>query len=181
MILFILINYAYAFKFYLPAQKDLSSQTLSVLEFSSKSDLGLKIIDPEDFELYSSSSTNHKYSFTALNSGIYKYCLDNKHNTIVLIDISIKIGVKARDYSNIASTKNLKSIELKLKKLDDQTRDIHKKIQILREREEEMRNTNQTIHNRVIGYSISTIMLLLAIALIQILYLKRHFRAKKMI
>ena len=93
----------------------------------------------------------------------------------------MKAGVKAKDYSKIAKTKDLQNIELKLKKLEDQTKEIHNKIQFLREREEQMRNTNLTIHNRVIAYSIATIVLLLCLACIQILYLKRYFKAKKMI
>lgn len=44
-----------------------------------------------------------------------------------------------------------------------------------------MRNTNQTIHNRVIGYSVCTIVFLLVLSLLQILYLKRYFRAKKLV
>ena len=75
----------------------------------------------------------------------------------------------------------LKEIELKLKKLEDQTKDVHKKIQFLREREEQLRGTNRTIHDRVITYSICTVVILLCLAFIQILYLKNFFRAKKMI
>ena len=148
---------------------------------SSSEDLGLKIIDPVAFLLYHKSAKEHLFSFTALEPGLYKYCVVNDLANIAQVDIELKTGVKAKDYSGIASTKNLKSIELKMKKLEDQTKDIHKKIQFLREREEQMRNTNTTIHDRVIGYSICTVVMLLGLALVQILYLKRYFRTKKMI
>ena len=185
--LLFLFNFVNGFNFFLPAEsnfcfaEDLSFQTLSIIELSSKEELLLSISDPDSDLLYSSSSTTHKFSFTALNSGIYSYCIKNSRNNIVQISISVKSGIKAKDYSNIASTKELKSIELKLKKLEDQTKEIHKKIQFLREREEEMKNTNMTIQNRVIGYSLCTLLMLVCLALIQVLNLKRHFKAKKMI
>jgi hypothetical protein len=148
---------------------------------TSSENLGLKIIDPVAFLLYHKAAKEHMFSFTALEPGLYRYCVLNELANIAQVDIELKTGVKAKDYSGIASTKNLKSIELKMRKLEDQTKEIHKKIQVLREREEQMRNTNTTIHNRVIGYSVCTVLMLLCLALIHILYLKRYFRAKKMI
>ncbi|OMJ66347.1 hypothetical protein SteCoe_36828 [Stentor coeruleus] len=188
MLIFLaILFYATAFKFYLPGNEvfcfseDLSSQTLSVVNLKIDTPLEFSIKDPDNDMLYKTIGTDHKFSFTALNSGIYSYCIDNTVKKVVQIDFDLKSGVKAKDYSGIAGTKDLKSIELKLRKLEDQSKDIHKKLQFLREREEQMRNTNLTIHNRVIGYSICTIFMLLALALIQILYLKQYFRAKKMI
>ena len=116
--LLFLFNFVKGFNFFLPAEsnfcfaEDLSFQTLSIIELSSKEELLLSISDPDSDLLYSSSSTTHKFSFTALNSGIYSYCIKNSRNNIVQISISVKSGIKAKDYSNIASTKELKSIEL---------------------------------------------------------------------
>ena len=160
---------------------DLSSQSLSLVEIDTQESMTLQVIDPESYVLYDKSATSHKFSFAALSSGVYQYCINNPFNQVTLISASMKAGVKAKDYSKIAKTKDLQNIELKLKKLEDQTKEIHNKIQFLREREEQMRNTNLTIHNRVIAYSIATIVLLLCLACIQILYLKRYFKAKKMI
>ena len=107
--------------------------------------------------------------------------MQNSASALAKLSLDFKTGVRAKDYSGIASIKNLKEIEIKMRRLEDQTKDIHKKIQFLREREEQLRNTNRTIHDRVITYSICTIIILLCLALIQILYLKNFFRAKKMI
>lgn len=178
---------AHAFKFYLPPlqvfcfAEDLTSQILAIVELTTQYPIRLTVTDSEQYTLYDSKINYHKYSFTSLESGVYKFCIDNERNSAEIIEFSFKSGVKAKDYSGIAKTKELKSVELKMKKLMDQVKDIHNKIQVLREREEEMRNTNVTIHNRVIGYSISTLAMLVCLTLVQILYLKRFFRAKKMI
>ena len=51
----------------------------------------------------------------------------------------------------------------------------------MREREEQMRETNETISSRVIGYSIATLSILAVLALLQVVYLKRFFQSKKII
>ena len=187
ILVFILLQSSLGFYFYVPQQnhfcftESLSSQLLCLIELSSPQKLSLQVIDPDNYLLYGQSLENHRYSFTALNDGIYKLCLINPHTDVVRINMSVKTGVNAKDYSNIASVNDFKDIELKMRKLEDQVIDIHKKIQFLREREEELRLTNATIHNRVIGYSICTVLMLLCLALIQILYLKRYFKSKKMI
>jgi hypothetical protein len=141
----------------------------------------LKIDDPSDFPLYHQTSESHLYSWAAFDSGIYSCCITNKETFEVTANFIFNRGVKAKDYSGLASLRGLKDIEVKLKKLEDLTKDIHKKIQYLREREENMRNTNSTIHNRVILYSILTLTILLALVILQIMYFKRFFRLKKLI
>jgi hypothetical protein len=182
-----LILQAEAFRFFAPASnefcfaEELSTGTLSVVIVSAEKEVGLSVIDSVKEELYRKTGKEHLLSFTALDAGVYKYCVKNNEDVAILVEFEVKNGVKAKDYSGIASTKQLKSVELKLRKLEDLTKDIHKKIQFLREREEELRNTNATIHDRVIGYSAFTIAVLLSLAFIEILYLKRYFRSKKMI
>lgn len=185
--LLLLVTYSSAFMFFTPGSsqfcfsEDMTSETLAVFTLKSEQDITFTVIDPESEALYSNSEKFHKFSFSALNSGVYRFCVMNHSPFISKIDVDLKTGVSAKDYSGIASVKNLKEIELKLKKLEDQTKDVHKKIQFLREREEQLRGTNRTIHDRVITYSICTVVILLCLAFIQILYLKNFFRAKKMI
>ena len=144
--------------------------------------LSIKVFDTAGGLIFEKHQVNHaKFSFTALEGGPHQICIDNGGEFATTVDINVQIGTKAKDYSAMASTKDLRSAELRLKKIQDMTKQIHHELQYLREREEQMRNTNQTIHNRVIGYSVCTILFLLAIAFIQILYLKRFFKAKKVI
>jgi hypothetical protein len=182
-----LFSQVQGFKFFTPAKhefcfsQDLDPGTLSVVSLKTSAEVPFKIVDPNTEFLYSRAGTEHLFSFTALEGGTFGYCIDNTIDNVVHIELDLKTGVNAKDYSGIASTKNLQAVEVKLRKLEDQTKGIHKKIQFLREREEQMRNTNTTIQNRVIGYSLCTVVMLVCLALIQILYLKRFFRAKKMI
>jgi hypothetical protein len=144
--------------------------------------MSIKVLDTIGRIIFEKHETNHsKFSFTALEGGPHQICIENMGEFATTVEMNIQIGAKAKDYSAVASTKDLRSAELRLKKVQDMAQQIHHELQYLREREEQMRNTNQTIHSRVIGYSVCTILFLLAIAFIQILYLKRFFKAKKVI
>lgn len=162
-------------------REDLLSETLAVVEVNSQDEFGLRIQDSGNYFLYEKTHNTHKYSWTAFNSGVYSCCVFATQAQETRVEFSLKKGVRAKDYSHIAKTNNLKGIEVSLKKLGELGKDVHKKIKYLREREEQLRNTNDTIHNRVIVYSISTICILLALGITQIMYLKRFFKSKKMI
>ena len=167
--------------------EELSQQTLMVGEVTlmgqnAPASLAVQVLDTTNAELFHKEAVNHaKFSFTSLDAGVHQFCLSNSAAQAVELEFDIRIGIEAKDYSNIASTKDLKPTELAIQRMKDRTAQIHKEVQYLREREEEMRNTNVTIHNRVIGYSICTLLFLLVLALVQIVYLRRVFRAKKVI
>lgn len=183
---FSFISTAASFKFHLPHdqiicfKEDLASETLAIVEVSSNNDFGLRVQDSGKYYLYERIKTEHKYSWTAFDSGIYSCCVFSQSDSVE-IEFEFKKGVMAKDFSQMAKIKNLKGIEVNLKRLDELAKEIHKKVQFLREREEKLRNTNATIHSRVIVYSICTICILVALAIIQIMYMKRFFKSKKMI
>lgn len=189
---FLLIAYVQAFELEILAGQttfcfgeELSSQILIVGIIESRvafDTLSVMVKSPLDQEIYSKNSTNFaKFSFTALESGTHSICVHNSGDMNIPVSLDIKTGVRAKDYSKIASTKEMKEIDYRVKMYEDLIKQIHSRMQVLREREEQMRNTNLTIHSRVISYSLCTVVLLIALAIVQILYLKKFFRAKKMI
>ena len=167
--------------------EELSQQTLVVGEVMLVGDrvpaaLKVTVTDSVGVTVFEKDQASYaKFSFTTLDAGVHQFCLANFASQPVELNFDISIGIDAKDYTNIASTKDLKPTELAIQRMKDRTAQIHKEVQYLREREEEMRNTNVTIHNRVIGYSICTLLFLLVLALVQIVYLRRVFRAKKVI
>lgn len=165
--------------------EELSSQILIVGNIEAPpgtEHLSVSVKNPAGESMYSKNLTNFaKFSFTALDSGTHSLCLENEGTLRLPVKVDLKTGVRAKDYSNIASTKEMKELDYRIKMYEDLIKQIHGRMQVLREREEQMRNTNLTIHSRVVSYSICTIFLLVALAVVQILYLKKFFRAKKMI
>ena len=61
-----------------------------------------------------------KESFTTYVGGYYECCIKNLHNEENEVNFELKYGVAAKDYSEVAKTKDLKPMELNLLKLEDQ-------------------------------------------------------------
>lgn len=102
----------------------------------------------------------------------------------------------------IGEASKLKPLEVDLKRLEDLSDSIVLDFALMRKREEEMRDTNGNIHgirysweskpltifyvaektnSRVLFFSIFSMCCLLGLATWQVLYLRRYFKAKKLI
>lgn len=95
--------------------------------------------------------------------------------------LSVKRGIEAKSYSDIAKAEKLKPMELELKKLEDLAEAIVSDFAYMKSREKMMRDTNESTNSRVLWFSIFSMAVLLGLALWQVFYLKRFFKAKKLI
>nr|BAM18299.1 integral membrane protein, Tmp21-I [Papilio xuthus] len=95
--------------------------------------------------------------------------------------LNIKVGFEAKNYEGIGEAAKLKPMELELKRLEDLSEAIVQDFTLMRKREEEMRDTNESTNNRVLFFSIFSMVCLLGLATWQVLYLRRYFKAKKLI
>ncbi|KAF9134640.1 vesicle coat component [Mortierella sp. 14UC] len=97
------------------------------------------------------------------------------------VDIDFDIGSETIDYAKLAEAEKLKPMELELRKLEDMVKDIVDNMEHLQQREEKMRNTNESTNARVQWFSTLTMVILVTLGVWQIFYLKRFFRKKRLI
>jgi hypothetical protein len=115
------------------------------------------------------------------------------------ISLDIKTGVDAKDYTEVAKAEQLKPLELELRKMQDTVNSVLVEMMYFRAREEAMRDTNGTCcgvggsfegltleipestNFRVQWFSIFVVLVLVGLGALQILYMKRYFRSKKLI
>ncbi|KAF9933855.1 vesicle coat component [Linnemannia zychae] len=97
------------------------------------------------------------------------------------VDIDFDIGSETIDYQKLAEAEKLKPMEVELRKLEDMVKEIVENMEHLQEREEKMRNTNESTNARVQWFSTLTMVILVALGVWQIFYLKRFFRKKRLI
>ncbi|XP_037072029.1 transmembrane emp24 domain-containing protein bai-like [Pollicipes pollicipes] len=97
------------------------------------------------------------------------------------ITLTTKHGVEAKSYEGLADAAKLKPLEMQLKKLEDLSEAIVQDFAYMREREEQMRDTNESTSSRVMYFSLFGLCCLLGLATWQVLYLRRYFKAKKLI
>ncbi|KAK6039883.1 hypothetical protein COOONC_22610 [Cooperia oncophora] len=93
----------------------------------------------------------------------------------------MKHGVEAKNYDDLAKAEKLKPLEVELRRLEDLSDQIVKDFAFMRQREEEMRNTNESTNSRVLYLSIFSMFCLLALAIWQVMFLRNYFKAKKLI
>ncbi|XP_067833417.1 transmembrane emp24 domain-containing protein 10-like [Heptranchias perlo] len=98
-----------------------------------------------------------------------------------LIILNTKHGVEAKNYEDIAKAEKLKPLEVELRRLEDLSESIVNDFASMKQREEEMRDTNESTSARVLYFSIFSMCCLVGLATWQVFYLRRFFKAKKLI
>ncbi|XP_028162049.1 transmembrane emp24 domain-containing protein bai [Ostrinia nubilalis] len=130
--------------------------------------------------------TKGKFSFVTETYDTFEVCFKSKvpperRGVSQDVTLDIKIGIEAKNYEGIAEAAKLKPMELELKRLEDLSEAIVQDFTLMRKAEEEMRDTNESTNNRVLFFSIFSMVCLLGLATWQVLYLRRYFKAKKLI
>nr|XP_019528958.1 transmembrane emp24 domain-containing protein bai-like isoform X1 [Aedes albopictus]XP_019553257.1 transmembrane emp24 domain-containing protein bai-like isoform X1 [Aedes albopictus]XP_029717505.1 transmembrane emp24 domain-containing protein bai-like isoform X1 [Aedes albopictus]XP_029734156.1 transmembrane emp24 domain-containing protein bai-like isoform X1 [Aedes albopictus] len=131
-----------------------------------------------------------KFSFTSEMYDTFEICFISQvpptHRGIEQdVALDIKKGIETKSYegfmSAIGEAAKLKPLEVDLKRLEDLSDAIVQDFALMRKREEEMRDTNESTNSRVLFFSIFSMCCLLGLATWQVLYLRRYFIAKKLI
>jgi len=127
-----------------------------------------------------------KFAVTADEDDIYDVCfvsyLQSGHaGPAREVHLEMKHGVEAKSYEEIANVGKLKPLEMELTKLEDLSSSIVQDFEYMKKREEEMRDTNESTNTRVLYLSVFSMCCLLGLATWQVLYLRRFFKAKKLI
>jgi len=97
------------------------------------------------------------------------------------IYLEMKHGIEAKNYEDIAKAEKLKPLEVELRRLEDLSKSIVDDFAYMRSREEQMRDTNESTHSRVMYFSLFSMLCLLTLATWQVLYLRKYFKSKKLI
>jgi len=147
----------------------------------------LTVKDSKGHVLYNKDeATKGKFAFTTEEYEMFEACFESKmtvggqgaEREVMLV---MKHGVEAKNYADIAKAEKLKPLEVELKRLEDLSDSIVNDFAYMRAREEEMRDTNESTHSRVLYFSVFSMGCLLGLATWQVLYLRRFFKAKKLI
>ncbi|CAH1732664.1 transmembrane emp24 domain-containing protein bai-like [Aphis gossypii] len=126
-----------------------------------------------------------KFTFSVENYDIFEICFiskaSNNNGAVQEIFMDIKTGVEAKNYEGVAEAFKLKPLEMDLKRLEDVSEAIVLEFKDMKMRADEMRNTNESTKNRVFYFSLFCMICLIVLAIWQVCYLRRYFKAKKLI
>jgi len=151
----------------------------------------LEVLDSRNHILYTKDdATKGKFAFTTDEYDVFNICFETKLQHQVPpgqeipfkeVNLEVKHGVEAKDYENLAKVEKLKPLEIELRRLEDISQDIVTDFTFMKAREEEMRTTNESTNSKVLYFSLFSMCCLVGLACWQVLYLRRYFKAKKLI
>lgn len=147
----------------------------------------LAVTDTKGHILYSKEdATKGKFAFTTEEYDMFEICFESKmvsgsQGLARAVSLNMKHGVEAKSYDDLAKAEKLKPLEVELRRLEDLSKSIVDDFAFMKAREEEMRDTNERTHSYVMYLSVLSMLCLLGLATWQVLYLRRYFKAKKLI
>lgn len=92
------------------------------------------------------------------------------------IELDIDIGADARDWSAIQAQEKLKPMETELRRIEELVNEIVIEMDYLRQREQKLRDTNESTNERVKWFAIGTMGMLIGLGVWQVVYLRAYFR-----
>ncbi|KAH7438507.1 hypothetical protein KP509_04G018000 [Ceratopteris richardii] len=128
--------------------------------------------------------TKGEFAFTATEAGDYTACFsiaDASKESKAMVDLEWKLGIDAKDWDSVAKREKIDGVELELRKLEEAIGEIHNNMLYLRDREEKMREVNEVTNTRMAWFSITSLLICLAVAGAQVWYLKSFFERKKLL
>lgn len=175
--------------------RDFVSQgQLVVINLHSDGSVG----DGQTLNLYVRDSVGNEYrnkkdfagdlrvAFTAQSSTSLDICLENLAQIkgalmSRAIELDIESGSEARDWNLISASEKLKPVEVELRKIEELTDEIVDELGYLKNREERLRDTNESTNSRVTRFSLLIIIVLGALGAWQLNYLRNYFKSKHII
>jgi len=149
----------------------------------------IRVTDSKDHILYTREDASQgKFAFNTEDFDVYEICFSS-HNSNTNgqmgqnqeVTLNTKHGVEAKSYEAIGDAAKLKPMEVELRRLEDLSGSIVKDFIYMQQREEQMRNTNESTQSRILLFSVFSLVTLAALATWQVLYMRKFFKAKKLI
>ena len=120
-----------------------------------------------------------KKSFTTYAGGYYQCCIKNLHTRNNTVTFDLKHGVAAKDYSEVAKTKDLKPMELNLLKLEEKSKEIYHLMTYAASHEQIFENQYDVISSKVAFFSIILVVVMIVVGFFQTYYLKQKVLNRK--
>ncbi|KAK8466812.1 hypothetical protein PHAVU_008G164700 [Phaseolus vulgaris] len=132
---------------------------------------------------HNENATQGQFAFTAEESGNYEACfwMVSKHKEEATLSLEWKTGIAAKDWESVAKKEKIEGVELELRKLEGAVEAIHGYLVYMKDKEARMREVSERTNGRVAWYSIMSLSICILVSLLQVWYLKRFFRKKKLI
>ncbi|XP_067934564.1 transmembrane emp24 domain-containing protein 2-like [Watersipora subatra] len=149
-------------------------------------DIDVNVIGPGGNSLYSGErESNGKFTLNAENDGIYKYCFGNKMSSMTpkMVMFSMELGEKHQNLAEEAKDgdESHNKLAQAVSQLSDALLGVKHEQEFMEVRERVHRAINDNTNSRVVLWAFFEALVLVAMVLGQIYYLKRFFEVRRVI
>eukprot|EP01111_Echinosteliopsis_oligospora_P012896 TRINITY_DN448_c0_g1_i1.p1 TRINITY_DN448_c0_g1~~TRINITY_DN448_c0_g1_i1.p1 ORF type:complete len:207 (-),score=56.28 TRINITY_DN448_c0_g1_i1:71-691(-) len=145
-------------------------------------DIDLKITSPDQRVIYEGvRETEGKYTFNTFTPGLYSFCFSNRMSTLTPKTVSFIITVGENAPKDVAKRDDITPLENSITQLAEGLSAVQAEQDYMKIREQAHRNTNESTNGRVLWWSVFEAMVLVAMSVWQIYYLRRFFEVKRVV
>ncbi|ESO95522.1 hypothetical protein LOTGIDRAFT_203874 [Lottia gigantea] len=147
-------------------------------------DIDVKMYGPDGKVIHSvDRESSGKYTFAAYMDGIYKYCFGNKMSTMTpkIVMFSMDIGEKPKEQENMENDANHNKLSEMIVELSTALTGVKHEQEYMELRERTHRAINNNTNSRVVLWSFFEALVLVAMSLGQVYYLKRFFEVRRVV
>ena len=105
--------------------------------------------------------------------------MTDNHDLSRHIELDIDIGADAKDWSDNQAGEKMKPTEAELRRIEEVVGEVVREMDYLREREQSLRDTNESTNDRVKWFALGTMATLVALGAWQVIYLRAYFRSEQ--
>ena len=141
----------------------------------------LEVKTPDGRIVYHHINNTSLFSLTTKSNGFYSVCARNMGRFSGEVQLTIKSGINANDFSSVAKSKDLDPIDNELDKIIRRHQILNHFNKISLEKQMQFSSIYKSISYKIIFYSLLMIAGMIIIGVIETLYLKRFMEKRKII
>lgn len=148
-------------------------------------DIDVKVTSPKGDVIYDAEAeSSGSFEFTSREEGAYQVCYSNERTRTRPATISAKIAVgepERKLVDEIAQAEHFSPLETRIKALEHSMNSITDLQKYMRGREKTHRATTESTKRRVLWWSVLESIVLVAMSIWQVVYLRKFFEVKRIV